>query len=194
MENKMNRPHKMIAGGFGHGLTHCVYCMGTDREIAFAIGDVCPSAPDVEPDAPFQERVKPWLIKCFGKERLTDVPVRNFRFLEEALELVQSTGCTAAEAHQLVDYVYGREVGDTPQEIGGTMTTLAALCIAIGHDMNACAEMELDRVWGKVDVIRAKDAAKPLNSPLPQVVEAPKSKSSWLMAFAGRARDRRRLW
>ena len=38
------------------------------------------------------------------------------RFLEEALELVQACGATASEAHQLVDYVYGRPVGEPAQE------------------------------------------------------------------------------
>lgn len=38
--------------------------------------------------------------------------------LEEALELVQSNGCTASEAHQLVDYVFGRPIGDRKEEIG----------------------------------------------------------------------------
>jgi len=190
----MNRPHKMIAGGFGHGLSHCVYCMATDREIAFAIGDACPSAPDVAEDAPFQDRVKPWMMKCFGPRISADKVERNHRFLEEALELVQSTGCTASEAHQLVDYVFGRDVGETAQEIGGVMVTLAALCLAAGHHMDACGEMELDRIWGKVDAIRAKQAAKPLHSPLPQAVEdrAPaRSKSMW-KAFVARGHARLR--
>lgn len=116
----------------------------------------------------FQERVAPWMLACFGAEISGDVIERNHRFLEEALELVQSTGCTAGEAHQLVDYVYGREVGDPPQEVGGVMVTLAALCLATGMDMHSAAEDELARIWTKVEKIRAKQAAKPKHSPLPQ--------------------------
>ena len=41
-----DKQHKMIAGGHGHGLSHCEYCLATDREIAFALGPVCPQAPD----------------------------------------------------------------------------------------------------------------------------------------------------
>ena len=119
-------------------------------------------------DGDFQSRVQPWMMACFGPEISADRFERNHRFLEEALELVQSTGCTPSEAHQLVDYVYGRPVGATHQEIGGVMVTLAALCLAIGEDMSAAGETELARIWTKVEKIRAKQAAKPKHSPLPE--------------------------
>lgn len=125
-----------------------------------------------EPVEAFQQRVQPWMMACFGAEISADVVERNHRFLEEALELVQSTGCTASEAHQLVDYVFGREIGETHQEIGGVMVTLAALCLALGEDVHAAGETELARIWTKVEMIRAKQAAKPKHSPLPQHVEA----------------------
>lgn len=120
--------------------------------------------------APFQERVQPWLLECFGAEIAADRVERNHRFLEESLELVQSLGCTASEAHQLVDYVFGRPVGDPPQEVGGVMVTLAALCLASGLDMHDAGEVELTRISAPevVAKIRAKQAAKPKHSPLPQ--------------------------
>lgn len=115
----------------------------------------------------FQARVHPWLTACFGAVIASDKTERNHRFLEEALELVQSCGCTQHEAHQLVDYVYGRPVGEPHQEVGGVMVTLAALCLAQDLDMHADGEAELARIWTKVEQIRAKQAAKPRNSPLP---------------------------
>lgn len=115
----------------------------------------------------YQARVKPWLDACFGPEIAGDKTERNHRFLEEALELVQSGGCTASEAHQLVDYVYGRPVGEMGQEVGGVMNTLAALCLAYGRDMHEDGETELARVWTMAEKIRAKQAAKPKHSPLP---------------------------
>lgn len=114
----------------------------------------------------FQQRVQPWMQACFGSEIASDRIERNHRFLEEALELVQSLGCTESEAQQLVSYVYRRPVGDPPQEAGGVMVTLAALCLAAGLDMHAAGEGELARVWQKIDKIRAKQAAKPKHSPL----------------------------
>jgi len=116
----------------------------------------------------FQARVQPWMLTCFGEEISRDGQERNHRFLEEALELVQCLGCTASEAHQLVDYTFGRPEGEPVQEVGGVMVTLAALCLAHGLDMHAAAETELARIWTKVEKIRAKQAAKPKHSPLPE--------------------------
>lgn len=115
----------------------------------------------------FQFRVAPWMATCFGPEISADKVERNHRFLEEALELVQAAGCTEEEARQLVAYVYGRPVGEASQEVGGVMVTLAALCLANGINMRECGDVELARVWTKVEVIRAKQAAKPKFGPLP---------------------------
>lgn len=128
-----------------------------------------PQQPDAaEAVASFQDRVHPWMMACFGEEISADRKERNHRFFEEGTELVQSTGMTRSEAHQLVDYVYNRPVGEPAQEVGGVMVTLAALCLANGLDMHDAAEVELARIWTKVDVIRAKQAAKPKHSPLPE--------------------------
>lgn len=119
------------------------------------------------PDLAYQSRVNEWMQVCFGAEISADRMERNHRFFEEAAELVQSNGMTQSEAHQLVDYVYGRPVGELLQEVGGVRVTLAALCNASGIDQDAAAETELQRIWTKVEQIRAKQAAKPKHSPLP---------------------------
>jgi hypothetical protein len=124
-------------------------------------------------EQPFQARVDPWLMACFGEAIARDQQERSHRFIEEALELVQACGCTASEAHQLVDYVFGRPAGEKAQEVGGVMVTLAALCLAHGVDMHAAGETELARIWTKVEAIRAKQAAKPKHSPLPAAPTAP---------------------
>jgi hypothetical protein len=116
----------------------------------------------------FQQRVQPWMMECFGSEIAGDKTERNHGFIEEALELVQACGATASECHQLVDYVFGRPFGEPYQESGGVMVTHAALCLANGLDMHDNGEVELARVWTKVDKIRAKQTAKPKHSPLPQ--------------------------
>lgn len=119
----------------------------------------------------FQNRVAPWMQECFGPEISADRTERNHRFLEEALELVQSLGCTSDEAHQLVDYVFGREVGEPFQEVGGVRVTLAALCLANNLDQDDCAELELARITQPQTVkkIREKQKRKPSMSPLPGV-------------------------
>lgn len=116
----------------------------------------------------FQSRVLPWLLECFGEAITNDATERSHRFLEEAGELVQACGTTRSEAHQLVDYVFSRPKGEKTQEAGGVMVTLAALCIAQKIDMHDCGEVELERIWTRVEQIRAKQAAKPKHSPLPQ--------------------------
>ncbi len=118
------------------------------------------------PATPFQDRVQPWMLECFGAEIAADRKERNHRFFEEAAELVQACEMTRNEAHQLVDYVYGRTIGEKRQEAGGVMVTLAALCLANDMDMHVAGETELTRIWTKVDQIRAKQAAKPKHSPL----------------------------
>jgi len=118
----------------------------------------------------FQARVQPWMMDCFGPEISADRQERNHRFLEEALELVQACGATASEAHQLVDYVFNRPIGEPAQEVGGVTVTLAALCLANGLDMHKAAETELARISEPAirDKIRAKQAAKPKHAPLPE--------------------------
>lgn len=122
-----------------------------------------------KPVASFQKRVHRWMMDCFSMEICRDRDERNHRFLEEALELVQSLGCTRSEAYQLVDYVYGRPAGDPRQEVGGTMVTLAALCLAADIDLQDSAETELARILQPhiMNKIRAKQASKPKHSPLP---------------------------
>jgi len=120
------------------------------------------------PEGDYQSRVNDWMQVCFGSEISDDIKERNHRFFEEATELVQSTGITKSECHQLVDYVFNRPVGETKQEVGGVVVTLAALCNALRISTTECGETELTRINGKVEQIRAKQAAKPKHSPLPE--------------------------
>lgn len=115
----------------------------------------------------FQSRVQPWMMECFGPEISADRLERNDRFIEEALELVQASNYPKERALALVDYVYGRDQGEINQEVGGVMVTLAAHCLAHGVDMHEAGETELDRIWTKVEKIRAKQKAKPTGSALP---------------------------
>ena len=116
----------------------------------------------------FQREVDEWMDACFGEPIKSDKLERADRFIEEALELAQTCpSFTADRAHALVDYVFNRDQGEINQEVGGVMVTLAALCNVAGVDILAAAEIELARVWTKVEQIRAKQAAKPTGSALP---------------------------
>lgn len=115
----------------------------------------------------FQPDVHEWMLHTFGERCARDVEERNDRFIEESLELVQANGYNRDRAHALVDYVFDRPSGDRAQECGGVMVTLAALCTAAEIDMMHCSERELERIWTKVDEIRAKQAGKPTGSAIP---------------------------
>jgi len=116
----------------------------------------------------FQERVRGWLHDCFGIATNACEPrERSHRFLEEALELAQACECSAAEAHELVEYVFNRPVGDIEQEVGGTMVTLAALCWSCRVSLDEAAEAELRRCIRNTERIRAKNRAKRVGTPLP---------------------------
>lgn len=115
----------------------------------------------------FQNRVKTWLVACFGENFTDDDQERDARFLEEALELFQARGRSFDEVIELAKYVFSRPAGDVEQELGGCMTTLAALSLTAGQDMHEAGEKELQRIWGKVDAIREKQRQKPKSTVLP---------------------------
>ena len=116
----------------------------------------------------FQRRVREWVVACFPTASVSNRQERTHRFLEEALELAQASGCSRSEAAELVDYVFSRDIGDVRQEVGGVMVTLAALCDALDIDLESAAEGELQRNWRRIDLIRAKHARRPTNSARPQ--------------------------
>lgn len=120
----------------------------------------------------FQSEVADWMLTCFGEEIAADRIERADRFIEEALELAQAIpGFTVERARALVEYVFNRPVGEIWQEVGGVGVTLAALCNTYDVNISDEWERELARVWTKVDVIRAKQATKPVGSALPMTIQ-----------------------
>jgi len=99
----------------------------------------------------------------FGQELALDKRIRQFRFLEEAIELLQAAGMERDEMIKVMDYVLNRPVGDMGQEVGGTFITLLALCHAYGFDAEAQTSEELERCGqpSVIDRIRMKQMQKP---------------------------------
>ena len=133
----------------------------------------------------FQTAVDAWMLETFGPEISADKTERVFRFLEEALELVQALGCLQSDVYKLIDYTYNRPEGEPAQKVGGVMVTLAALCSAHGIGLEKVAWDERHRCWEQRERIRTKQLNKPKGSPLPQAVESLVQKqANHLEAFA----------
>lgn len=115
----------------------------------------------------YQRRCAEWAKNCFGLSVTEDRAQRNYRFMEEALELAQSHGVTKEEILQLVEYTFSRPPGDPIQEVGGVMTTLSTMCHVYGYDLETCALAELNRCEINIAKIREKWKNKPMMSPLP---------------------------
>jgi hypothetical protein len=110
----------------------------------------------------FLERAFDWAERCFTNTTLLNKTERCARFLEEALELVQSLDLAKDKALALVEYVYNRPTGEPRQELGGVQVTLAVLCIVHGFDPDVWGEIELARCEKMIEKIRTKQLAKEL--------------------------------
>lgn len=133
-----------------------------------AMAEMCES---VAAARPYQARVNSWLTECFGESSgKTDISERFDRLIEEVLEAAQAQGYDFSRVAQLVDYVASRPAGEIGQEFGGIAVTTFAAASACGVDFGAEAERELERISDPETMakIRAKQAAKPSMSPLPQ--------------------------
>ncbi len=93
-----------------------------------------------------QDRVASWVRSTFSEHEARDVPERSLRMLEEAIELAQACKVDAATVHRLVDYVFGRPVGEPNQELAGCMVTLYALAVALDLDADTELDTEIERI------------------------------------------------
>lgn len=107
-----------------------------------------------------QRQVSEWCERCFGVEHATSLPARGIRMLEEAIELAQAVGVDPAMAHKLIDFVYGRPVGEIGQEIGGVSLCILALANAAGLDADAEEAKEITRVLSKDPAVFTKRNAE----------------------------------
>ncbi len=136
----------------------------------------------------FQDGVAEWMGQCFLPSLYSDMTERGDRLLEEVLELLQAHGYDKARVPTLVDYVFGRPVGEPAQEVGGVMVTLAGYCWVAGLDMHAAGDAELARI-SQPEVmakIRAKQEAKNalhFDTPLPGNAAAPTAQAVDLADF-----------
>jgi len=110
------------------------------------------------------DRIWAWGNHCFGAIINANIQERSFRFLEESIELVQALDIPKEDVLRMVDYVYGRPVGQPDQEFGGVGITLQLLAKATGRDLNELTEEELISAWTRVEQIRQKQLTKPVRA------------------------------
>ena len=92
-----------------------------------------------------QRDVLDWVRNTFGQKFLNDRE-RAFRFIEEAIELVQAIGLSSSDVVAILRHVYGRPAGEYPQEMGGVMITLEALAEHLGVALDRQGCLEWDRI------------------------------------------------
>lgn len=110
----------------------------------------------------YQSRVWEWVNECFDRPTAQSYRERNLRFIEEAIELLQSCDMAKKDILDMVEYTFSRPKGEVKQEVGGTMVTLAALCEAHGIDMLKAGEEELYQATLNTEKIQAKHKQKKL--------------------------------
>jgi hypothetical protein len=71
---------------------------------------------------------------------------RVARFVEEAVELAQAEEIDRALVLAIVEHVYSKPAGATPQEVGGIGVTLLAFCAAAGISADDCELKEIARI------------------------------------------------
>ncbi|MBH1745241.1 hypothetical protein I5V28_05285 [Stenotrophomonas maltophilia] len=162
------RVRTRVDGGFMAELLPSV----SDRVSNMAPLYLQPPAHAVDLEKTFQAGVAEWMGQCFLPSLYSNMTERGDRLLEEVLELLQAHGYDRTRVSTLVDYVFGRPVGEPAQEVGGVMVTLAGYCWVAGLDMQAAGDDELARI-NQPEVmakIRAKQEAKNalhFDTPLP---------------------------
>lgn len=103
----------------------------------------------------WQGMIGKWVRKTFGDKSM-QTRERNLRFIEEAIELVQSHNITKDDINKVMDRVYNKPPGNSVQEVGGVMITLLALADCQRYDIQECMVREWERIREPDDLLKAK--------------------------------------
>jgi hypothetical protein len=99
-----------------------------------------------------QKIILTWAVNTFGVNTAMNKLERERRFMEEAIELAQSSGMPKEDLIKLVDYVYDRPAGELMKEVGGTMVALQALAEYHDISVDEAERKEVARVLAKSPV------------------------------------------
>ena len=108
-----------------------------------------------------QLSVQIWVRDTFGERTAVSVDLRAARFIEEAIEAVQSAGLPLAELERVARFVYAKPAGELRQELGGVGLTLLAFAAAAGVSADDAESAEFARVLAKgAEHFRQRDQLK----------------------------------
>lgn len=106
------------------------------------------------------ERVKAWVLKCFGEKSMSRQE-RALRLVEEAIELAQAEGIRSPIISAITYRVFSRPPGDPDQEAGGVGVCLEGWGAAAEKNVALLTEQELQRIESKpADHFRQRHNAK----------------------------------
>lgn len=145
----------------GEQLNYLQRVRNTPGYVNAHVFDPVPECPYVWHGDPHR-RIADWVEYTFGIDVLLDKRERVRRFMEEALELAQACGLTAADCHKLVDYVADKVPGDVQREAADAQITLYALCHAHSVDLEFALHEQLQTLPGRIAKVREKHVLKPL--------------------------------
>lgn len=101
-----------------------------------------------------------WAVQTYG-EVAKKARYQAFRFLEEALELVQAMGLTKEDAIRTVEWVFSRSVGTVRVEVGDVRLSIDILAESQGVSSDDCYTACASRISDLDPAqMRAKEAAK----------------------------------
>lgn len=107
-----------------------------------------------------QQGLSVWLVEAIGRETLIDPKARALRVFEEACELAQALGLSLEKAQEQLSHTYSRPVGEASQEVAGVLNSALLTAECLGLDGEQLGQVELARVWTKIDEVRLKNLSK----------------------------------
>lgn len=113
-----------------------------------------------------------WLAEVLGAERAKDVRERNYRFGEEAIELMHAAGMSFPELVKLAIYVFNKPqwTSNPAEEAGDTLHVLVGLITALGEDLDKVVAKSLEKLASRTEATKIK-AGKWTGGPLPGDVD-----------------------
>lgn len=94
----------------------------------------------------WQNEIKAFVHRVWGKKAMASLPERAARVVEEAVELGQAEDVPREAILAIIERVYSRPKGNPSEEAGDVMFTLLAYTETAGVDIESVLALRLERV------------------------------------------------